>query len=81
MKTRPRRPSISSHEPEVAALVESGIERLIVQYDLGREYRVTLESAAQTFRASGRELAETGVALGLEGSLTSELVLYEQAGE
>ena len=48
--------------------------------DLGAEYEVTLDNAGQTFRATGRELAHTGLPMLLDAALTSELVLYRRVG-
>ena len=46
--------------------------------DAGADYEVTLDSAAQKFRMSGRELALTGLPITLDSALTSELVMYER---
>ena len=45
--------------------------------DRTRDYNVTLDNSGETFRASGRELANAGLSIRLDGSLLSELVLYE----
>lgn len=48
--------------------------------DLGADYEVTLDNAAQTFRISGRELALNGLPITLDSALTSELIMYERKG-
>lgn len=44
--------------------------------DAGADYEVTLDSAGQIFRMSGRDLAIQGLPLRLDVALTSELVMY-----
>jgi len=46
--------------------------------DLGADYEVTLDNAAQVFRMSGRDLALNGLPITLDSALTSELVMYER---
>ena len=46
---------------------------------LDGEYAVTLDNGGQSLRASGKELALTGLPIRLDAALTSELVLYERA--
>jgi alpha-galactosidase len=48
--------------------------------DASRDYDVTLDNSAQTFRISGRELVNSGLAIRLDAALTSELVMYQSAG-
>jgi alpha-galactosidase len=43
--------------------------------DFSRDYEVTLDNSSQTFKMSGRELANTGLNIRLDNALTSELVL------
>lgn len=44
----------------------------------GAEYEVTMDNAQESFRAGGRELAETGIAVRLDAARTSELILYRR---
>ena len=46
--------------------------------DMAAQYQVTLDNQRQVFRASGRELAQTGLTVRLDSGLTSELVLYDR---
>jgi hypothetical protein len=47
--------------------------------DYAAEYEVTLDNSAQTFRATGRDLAETGLRIELDAALTSELAMYRRS--
>jgi len=40
------------------------------------DYEVTMDNSGDTFRASGHELANTGLTIKLDGALTSELLLF-----
>jgi len=46
--------------------------------DLSRDYEVTMDNTQATFRASGAEIANSGIFVRLEGALTSELLLFSQ---
>jgi alpha-galactosidase len=45
--------------------------------DCSRDYRVTMDNTGVVFQVSGRELANQGLTVRLEGGLTSELLLFE----
>ena len=45
--------------------------------DLGKRYRVTWDNAGQTCEVDGFTLMKQGLAIRLEGALTSELLLFE----
>ncbi len=47
--------------------------------DASRRYRVTFDNTGQCCEIDGWTLARQGIAIRLEGALTSELVVYEQA--
>ena len=47
--------------------------------DRSREYLVTLDNSGGTFRMAGRDLANTGLIIRIDGSMLSELVLYTVA--
>jgi alpha-galactosidase len=47
--------------------------------DRSRDYEVRLDNNGEVFRISGRELADTGLSIRLDGSMLSELVLYTAA--
>ena len=47
--------------------------------DRSRTYDVTLDNSGESFRISGRELANVGLTIRLDGSMLSELVLYTEA--
>jgi len=59
-----------AHDTEPYLLRLRGIDR-------AAEYEVTLDNSSQTFRLSGRELAN-GLLIELDAALTSELVLYRK---
>ena len=44
--------------------------------DHSRTYAVTLDNRGETFSMTGRELANSGLTIRLDGSMLSELVLY-----
>ncbi len=44
--------------------------------DRSRDYEVRLDNNGEVFRVSGRELADMGLPIRLDGSMLSELVLY-----
>jgi len=57
----------------------AGDYRLLLRgLDLAAEYDVTLDNRRQRFRASGSDLAHTGLPIRLDSALTSELVLYDR---
>ena len=45
--------------------------------DAGRQYRVTFDNAGQSCLVDGFTLVQQGLAVRLEGALTSELLLFE----
>ena len=45
--------------------------------DVGRDYDVRLDNMQQTYRVSGRELAQAGLRVSLDAALTSELLLFD----
>jgi len=45
--------------------------------DRSRNYTVTLDNSGETFPMTGRELANDGLTIRLDGSMLSELVLYK----
>ena len=47
--------------------------------DRSRTYDVTLDNSGESFRILGRELANVGLTIRLDGNMLSELVLYTQA--
>jgi alpha-galactosidase len=47
--------------------------------DLSKDYEVTMDNRQVTFRASGLDLAQTGVQIRLDSALTSELLLFSAA--
>jgi alpha-galactosidase len=47
--------------------------------DRSRIYDVTLDNSGESFRASGHELANSGLKIRLDSSMLSELVLYTEA--
>jgi hypothetical protein len=49
--------------------------------DRSRMYDVTLDNTGESFRISGRELADVGLTIRLDGNMLSELVLYSAVGE
>ena len=49
--------------------------------DRSRMYDVTLDNSGESFRVSGRELADVGLTIRLDGNMLSELVLYSAVGE
>ena len=60
-------------------LAEAGNETTVVYprgLDASKTYSVTFDNSGTTVRLSGYAMAQEGIRIRLEGSLTSELVLY-----
>lgn len=62
-----------AHEPGEYVLRPRGI-------DAASDYTVTLDNSRQVFRVPGAQLAGAGLVIRLDAANTSELVMYQQAG-
>lgn len=75
----------ADHERSVAGVfktAESPEESYLLKprgLDAGKTYKVTLDNSGQTYTATGRELAQEGILIRLERTLSSELVMMEKA--